>query len=114
MRMLQTAQQHNFAVKAICSFDNLGSCEAGRVDRFDSHRPITGDILYSISYNSGIETYRSKEESTLIAQPQHLKMSVEAYLALDRESSDTRYEYIDGYAYLLVGGHPSIPSLRPI
>ena len=42
----------------------------------------------------------------MIAQPQHLKMSVEAYLALDRESLDTRYEYIDGYAYLLVGGTP--------
>jgi len=42
----------------------------------------------------------------MITQPQHLKMSVEAYLALDRESSDTRYEYIDGYAYLLAGGTP--------
>ena len=42
----------------------------------------------------------------MIAQPQHLKMSVEAYLALDRESQDVRYEYIDGYAYLLAGGTP--------
>src|SRR6266566_2890897 len=42
----------------------------------------------------------------MIAQPQHLKMSVEAYLALDRESRDVRYEYIDGYAYLLAGGTP--------
>src|SRR5258708_38010803 len=33
-------------------------------------------------------------------------MSVEAYLALDRESLDTRYEYTDGYAYPLVGGTP--------
>jgi Uma2 family endonuclease len=42
----------------------------------------------------------------MIAQPQHLKMSVEAYFALDRESKDARYEYIDGYAYLLAGGTP--------
>jgi len=43
---------------------------------------------------------------TVVAQPQHLKMSIEAYLALDRESLDARYEYIDGYAYLLAGGTP--------
>jgi len=42
----------------------------------------------------------------MIAQPQHLKMSVEAYFALDRESKGARYEYIDGYAYLLAGGTP--------
>ncbi len=42
----------------------------------------------------------------MIDQPQHLKMSVEAYLALDRESRDARYEYINGYAYLLAGGTP--------
>jgi Uma2 family endonuclease len=43
----------------------------------------------------------------MIAQPQHLKMSVAAYLALDDESRDVRYEYIDGYAYLLAGGTPT-------
>ena len=42
----------------------------------------------------------------MIAQPQHLKMSVEVYFALDRESKGARYEYIDGYAYLLAGGTP--------
>jgi Uma2 family endonuclease len=42
----------------------------------------------------------------MIAQPNHLKMSVELYLALDRESQDARYEYIDGYAYMLAGGTP--------
>ena len=36
-----------------------------------------------------------------------LKMSVAAYLALDAESRDVRYEYIDGYAYLLAGGTPT-------
>lgn len=43
----------------------------------------------------------------MIVQPQHLKMRVEAYFALDRESKDVRYEYIDGYAYLLAGGTPT-------
>ncbi|HEU5378196.1 MAG TPA: Uma2 family endonuclease [Ktedonobacteraceae bacterium] len=33
-------------------------------------------------------------------------MSVEEYLELDRSSSDARYEYIDGYAYLMSGGSP--------
>lgn len=31
-------------------------------------------------------------------------MSVEDYLALDRESIETRYEYIDGYVTMLAGG----------
>ena len=43
----------------------------------------------------------------MIAQPQHLKMSVAGYLALDAESTDVRYEYIDGYAYMLAGGTPT-------
>ncbi|MHB8595864.1 MAG: Uma2 family endonuclease [Ktedonobacteraceae bacterium] len=43
----------------------------------------------------------------MVAQPQHLKMSVAAYLALDDESRDVRYEYIDGYAYMLAGGTPT-------
>ena len=40
----------------------------------------------------------------MLAQPQHIKMSVEEYLVLDRESQDGRYEYIDGYAYMMAGG----------
>ncbi len=43
----------------------------------------------------------------MIAQPQHLKMSVAAYLALDAESRNVRYEYIDGYAYMLAEGTPT-------
>lgn len=31
-------------------------------------------------------------------------MSVEDYLALDRDSLDARYEYIDGYVYMMAGG----------
>jgi Uma2 family endonuclease len=37
-------------------------------------------------------------------QPDRLLMSVEDYLTLDRNSRDVRYEYIDGYAYMLAGG----------
>ena len=37
-------------------------------------------------------------------QPEYLFMSVEDYLALDRSSQDARYEYVDGYAYVLAGG----------
>lgn len=38
-------------------------------------------------------------------------MSVEDYLTLDRSSAEARYEYIDGYVYMLAGGtadHSSI------
>ncbi len=31
-------------------------------------------------------------------------MSVEDYLTLDRTSVEARYEYIDGYVYMLAGG----------
>lgn len=40
----------------------------------------------------------------MVAQPYRTFMSVEEYLALDRDSLDTRYEYIDGYAYMMAGG----------
>jgi Uma2 family endonuclease len=33
-------------------------------------------------------------------------MSIEEYLDLDRRSSETRYEYIDGYIRMLAGGTP--------
>jgi len=33
-------------------------------------------------------------------------MSVEDYLTLDKNSPGTRYEYIDGYVYLMAGGTP--------
>lgn len=34
-------------------------------------------------------------------------MSVEEYLELDRNSLDTRYEYIDGQVHMLAGGSPN-------
>lgn len=42
----------------------------------------------------------------MVAQPEKIPMSVEEYLELDRSSSDVRYEYADGYAYLMSGGTP--------
>ncbi|HZT98362.1 MAG TPA: Uma2 family endonuclease [Ktedonobacteraceae bacterium] len=38
------------------------------------------------------------------ALPFRSTMSVEEYLALDRNSFETRYEYIDGQVYMLAGG----------
>jgi Uma2 family endonuclease len=40
----------------------------------------------------------------MVAQPHRVLMSVKDYLALDRESHDVRYEFIDGYAYMMSGG----------
>lgn len=41
----------------------------------------------------------------MLAQPQYLKMSVEKYMMLDDGSEEgIKYEYIDGYAYMLAGG----------
>lgn len=42
----------------------------------------------------------------MATQPDKMLMSVEEYLELDRSSSDTRYEYANGYAYLMSGGTP--------
>ncbi len=40
----------------------------------------------------------------MVAQPSRSKMSVEAYLTLDRNSIEKRYEFIDGSVYMLAGG----------
>ncbi len=40
----------------------------------------------------------------MVAQPNRLLMSVQAYLTLDRGSIESRYEFIDGLAYMLAGG----------
>ena len=40
----------------------------------------------------------------MVAQPNRLRMSVESYVTLDRNSTDVRYEFIDGYAYMMAGG----------
>ncbi len=40
----------------------------------------------------------------MATQPVYTRMSVEEYLALDHESRDVRYEFIDGLVYMLAGG----------
>lgn len=40
----------------------------------------------------------------MVAQPSHPYTTVAEYLQLDRDSLDTRYEYIDGHMYMLAGG----------
>lgn len=42
----------------------------------------------------------------MATQPHRPSMSIEEYLDLDRRSSETRYEYIDGYVRMLAGGTP--------
>src|SRR5256886_17630316 len=46
-----------------------------------------------------------KELREVVAEPDRLMMSVEDYLTLDRTSAEARYEYIDGYVYMLAGGN---------
>jgi Uma2 family endonuclease len=40
----------------------------------------------------------------MTALPRRSTMSVEEYLQLDRSSTDTRYEYIDGHIIMMAGG----------
>jgi Uma2 family endonuclease len=40
----------------------------------------------------------------MTALPNRLTMSIEEYLALDRNSTETRYEYIDGHVTMMAGG----------
>ena len=40
----------------------------------------------------------------MTASPDRFTMSVEEYLELDRNGPDVRYEYVDGYAYMLASG----------
>ncbi|HCI79677.1 MAG TPA: hypothetical protein DHW02_08305 [Ktedonobacter sp.] len=48
----------------------------------------------------------------MATQPDRLWMRVEDYLTLDRNSPDVRYEYIDGYAYLLAGGTANHSTIK--
>ncbi|HEY7356832.1 MAG TPA: Uma2 family endonuclease [Ktedonobacterales bacterium] len=40
----------------------------------------------------------------MVAERHQAPMSVEDYLTLDRSSLEVRYEFVDGYAYMLAGG----------
>lgn len=42
-----------------------------------------------------------------MALQHHPSMTVEEYLQLDRQSTEAKYEYIDGHAYVLAGGTPN-------
>jgi len=46
-----------------------------------------------------------------MAQRKHSVMSVEDYLILNRNSKDTRYEYLDGELRMLAGGSPDHPII---
>src|SRR5215469_16243444 len=49
--------------------------------------------------------FKPREEfREVVAEPERWMMSVEDYLTLDRSSTEARYEYIDGYVYMLAGG----------
>lgn len=48
----------------------------------------------------------------MVAQPNRLLMSVEDYLTLDRHSTDARYEYIDGYVYMMAGGSADHSTIK--
>lgn len=48
--------------------------------------------------------YNGKGKKHMVAQPSRSKMSVEEYLAFDRDSRENRYEFIDGSVYMLAGG----------
>ena len=45
-----------------------------------------------------------EEAKGMTALPRRSTMSVEEYLQLDRDSIDTRYEYIDGHVVMMAGG----------
>ncbi len=40
----------------------------------------------------------------MATQPTPMRMNVEDYFVLDSNSSESRYEFIDGYVYMLAGG----------
>jgi Uma2 family endonuclease len=48
--------------------------------------------------------WRAEERGTMAAERQGTRMSVDAWRALERESSDVKHEYIDGYVYAMAGG----------
>ena len=67
--------------------------------------PIIDNLIQAPYNGIGHSDYRQRSTHTvMVAQPHRTLMSVEDYLTLDRDSVDTRYEYIDGYAYMMSGG----------
>lgn len=58
--------------------------------------------ILSVALNLTIQS--QKEQKKMVAQPTRSRMSVEDYLRFDRDSTEVRYEFIDGYAYMMSGG----------
>ncbi len=42
-----------------------------------------------------------------MAQQRHPPMTVEEYLQLDKQSTEAKYEYIDGHVHMLARGTPN-------
>jgi Uma2 family endonuclease len=62
-------------------------------------------FLKTICYRREKDILSTAEGSrSMAAHPRGLYMSVEEYLELDSNSLEGRYEYIDGYVYMLAGG----------
>lgn len=64
------------------------------MDRANEYQ-VAGDFLQ-----------RERKVTTMTAFPHHPATSLEDYLQLDRNSSEARYEYIDGHIRMLAGGTP--------
>src|SRR5947209_13913536 len=74
------------------------TCVTGRQEQ-----PV---LLFSISgcFHARVVHLFHERREHMAADAHRLFMSVEEYLELDRNSLDTRYEYIDGVVTLLAGG----------
>jgi Uma2 family endonuclease len=73
------------------------------ISRIEALQPARQNMV------SCIVGYAQAENSTRerpMAQRKYPLMSVEDYLALNRNSKDIRYEYLDGEMHMLAGGSP--------
>jgi len=59
-------------------------------------------VSFTIEHAEADDSFRERT----LAQRKFLVMSVEDYLILNRNSKDTRYEYLDGDVRMLAGGSP--------
>jgi Putative restriction endonuclease len=59
-------------------------------------------VLFTIGHAQADNSIRERA----MAQRKYSVMSVEDYLVLNRNSKDTRYEYLDGEIRMLAGGSP--------
>src|SRR6266567_4531428 len=64
-----------------------------------------------ISFTVGNTQANSSTRERAMAQRKYSVMSVEDYLILNRNSKNTRYEYLDGEIRMLAGGSPDHPII---